>query len=403
MIHVEITIGRKSPTVDVRAVAGDVHTDAIVPVRDQRRPWQLLLASAAAALMLSFVATPNSPYAAGISASGQPTANTSTCAGGATLAMASTGRMDFQPLFAVQKRNTQPWLDTTLSLSEPAEFVTPGKATTHEKPNHAAELATPSLERAPAESFSARAAAAAEPSATAEIHATARQPDDASRNEREPVRQQEKATADKLAEDVAGDVAGDVAEGVAEDVAEDVAGDVAADVGEVPDVHRRKVHAQVSFAIERNISIGEEALINDVTALLSAGNWTQARIALHGNKWRTSVPLAKLAARAALAGSAAADAVTSLQAVAPHLDSEGNRLLAVALMQSDRAPEAAELYRGLLVATPGDAELWMGLALALDASGAAHDAVVFAYQQARDLSRDARVQRFAELRLAALA
>ena len=383
MIHVEITIGRKSPTVDVRAVAGDVDTDAIVPGRDQRRPWQPLLASAAAALMLSFVATPNSPYAAGIAASGQPTANTSTCAGGATLAMASTGRMDFQPLFAVQKRNTQPWLDTTLSLSEPAEFVTPGKATTHEKPNHAAELATPSLERAPAESFSARAAAAPEPSATAEIHATARQPDDASRNEREPVRQQEKATADKLAEDVAGDVA--------------------ADVGEVPDVHRRKVRAQVSFAIERNISIGEEALINDVTALLSAGNWTQARIALHGNKWRTSVPLAKLAARAALAGSAAADAVTSLQAVAPHLDSEGNRLLAVALMQSDRAPEAAELYRGLLVATPGDAELWMGLALALDASGAAHDAVVFAYQQARDLSRDARVQRFAELRLAALA
>ena len=391
MIHVEITIGRKSPTVDVRAGAGDVDTDAIVPGRDQRRPWQPLLASAAAALMLSFVATPNSPYAAGIAASGQPTANTSTCAGGATLAMASTGRMDFQPLFAVQKRNTQPWLDITLSLSEPAEFVTPGKATTYEKPNHAAELATPSLERAPAESFSARAAAAAEPSATAEIHATARQPDDASRNEREPVRQQEKATVDKLAEDVAGDVA------------DGVAGSVAADVDEVPDVHRHKVHAQVSFAIERNISIGEEALINDVTALLSAGNWTQARIALHGNKWRTSVPLAKLAARAALAGSAAADAVTSLQAVAPHLDSEGNRLLAVALMQSDRAPEAAELYRGLLVATPGDAELWMGLALALDASGAAHDAVVFAYQQARDLSRDARVQRFAELRLAALA
>ena len=121
------------------------------------------------------------------------------------------------------------------------------------------------------------------------------------------------------------------------------------------------------------------------------------------HQWQSSVPLAKLAARAALTANAAADAVVALQAVGLKLDGEGRRLLAAALMRADRPAEASDIYCALLISEPTNAEIWMGLALALDASSAAHDAVVYAYQQARDLSHDARLRRFAELRLAALA
>ena len=159
----------------------------------------------------------------------------------------------------------------------------------------------------------------------------------------------------------------------------------------------------MTFSIERSISSGEEALINNVTALLGAGDWVGARAALHAHQWPGSVALAKLAARAALNAEAPTEAVAALTSLTAQLDSEGRRLLAAALMQAARPGEAVDIYRELLSITPGDATLWLGLAVALEAAGASRPAVVFAYQQARGLSSDARVRRFAELRLAALA
>ena len=113
--------------------------------------------------------------------------------------------------------------------------------------------------------------------------------------------------------------------------------------------------------------------------------------------------MAKLAARAQLMGDAPVAAVAVLEPLVHLLDDEGQRLLAAALARAERPWDAVRVYRALIVAAPDDATVWMGLALALDATGTDRTAVVYAYQQARALSHDARLSRLAELRLAALA
>ena len=161
--------------------------------------------------------------------------------------------------------------------------------------------------------------------------------------------------------------------------------------------------APATFTITRDPSAPVQGLLQALREHAATGDWAAVQQLRETSSQAYGLPaslaLAKWDARIALT---LGHPEAALAALAPYLaefDDEGARLQAVSLLRAGDANSAVSVYRTLLGAHPDDAQLWLGLGMALEASQADSEAVRFAYGQSLQLADDAAMRQVAQAHL----
>ncbi len=157
------------------------------------------------------------------------------------------------------------------------------------------------------------------------------------------------------------------------------------------------------FTISRDQSAQAQGLLQALRERAATGDWAGVQQLRETYAQSYGLPdslaVAKWDARIALALGRPEAALTALAPYATAFDDEGARLHAVSLLRTGDATSAVGVYRALLSAHPDDAQLWLGLGMALEASHADSEAIKFAYGQSLQLAGDAALRQVAQAHL----
>ena len=163
------------------------------------------------------------------------------------------------------------------------------------------------------------------------------------------------------------------------------------------------VEQPARFSISREQSANAQGLLQALRERAATGDWAGVQQLRESYAQADGLPdslaLAKWDARIALALGQPDAALAALAPYAAALDDEGARLHAVSLLRTGDATAASGVYRMLLNAHPDDAQLWLGLGMALEASQADSEAIRFAYGQSLQLADDAALRQVAQAHL----